>query len=91
MSDSTPPVTSATVLIWMHIADVVLQEGGLAIDAKIIYDELTQKTLPANVNEAFEQMQHIRRQARELQHARLADRQITKMRRSEATIDEEND
>ena len=80
MSDSTPPVTSATVLIWMHIADVVLQEGGLAIDAKIIYDELTQKTIPANSNEAFEQMQHIRLQAR----------QIAKTRRGEGGLDEEN-
>ena len=80
MSDSTPPVTSATVLIWMHIADVVLQEGGLAIDAKIIYDELTQKTIPANVNEAFEQMQHIR----------LRARQLVQTRRSEAGLDEEN-
>ena len=80
MSDSTPPVTSATVLIWMHIADVVLQEGGLAIDAKIIYDELTTKTLPGNSNEAFEQMQHIR----------LRARQIAKMRRSEDGLDEES-
>lgn len=80
MTDSTPQVTSATVLIWMHIADVVLQEGGLAIDAKFIYDELTQKTIPTNINEAFEQMQHIRLQAR----------QIAKSRRGEGGLDEEN-
>ena len=80
MSDSTPPVTSATVLIWMHIADVVLQEGGLAIDAKIIYDELTQKTIPANVNEAFEQMQHIR----------LRARQLVQTRHGEGGLDEES-
>ena len=80
MTDSTPQVTSATVLIWMHIADVVLQEGGLAIDAKFIYDELTQKTIPTNINEAFEQMQHIRLQAR----------QIAKTRRGEGGLDEEN-
>ena len=80
MTDSTPQVTSATVLIWMHIADVVLQEGGLAIDAKFIYDELTQKTIPTNINEAFEQMQHIRLQAR----------QLAKTRREEGGLDEEN-
>ena len=80
MANSTPQVTTANVLIWMLIADVVLQEGGLAIDAKIIYDELTQKTVPANVNEAFEQMQHIRLQAR----------QIAKTRRGEGGLDEEN-
>ena len=81
MSDSTPPVTSATVLIWMHIADVVLQEDGLAIDAKIIYDELTTKTLPANSNEAFEQMQHIRLRAQEL----------VQTRQGETALDEGND
>ena len=70
MTDSAPQVTTANVLIWMLIADVVLQEGGLAIDAKIIYDELTQKTVPANINEAFEQMQHIRLQARQLVQTR---------------------
>ena len=91
MTDSTPQVSTANMLLWMLISDVVIQEGGIAIDAKIIYDELTSKNVPANINEAFEQMQHIRLRARELQHARLADRQITKMRRSEATIDEEND
>ena len=80
MSDSTPPVTSATVLIWMHIADVVLQEGGIAIDAKIIYDELTTKTLPANSNEAFEQMQHIR----------LRARQLVQTRQGEGELDEES-
>lgn len=80
MSDSTPPVTSATVLIWMHIADVVLQEGGLAIDAKIIYDELTTKTLPGNSNEAFEQMQHIR----------LRARQLVQTRHEEGELDKEN-
>ena len=80
MTDSAPQVTTANVLIWMLIADVVLQEGGLAIDAKIIYDELTQKTVPANVNEAFEQMQHIRLQAR----------QIAKTRRGEGGLDEES-
>lgn len=80
MSDSTPPVTSATILIWMHIADVVLQEGGLAIDAKIIYDELTTKTLPGNVNEAFEQMQHIR----------LRARQLVQTRQGEGELDEES-
>ena len=76
MSDSTPPVTSATVLIWMHIADVVLQEGGLAIDAKIIYDELMTKTLPGNSNEAFEQMQHIRLRARQLVHTRQGEGEL---------------
>ena len=80
MTDSAPQVTTANVLIWMLIADVVFQEGGLAIDAKIIYDELTQKTVPANVNEAFEQMQHIRLQAR----------QIAKTRRGEGGLDEES-
>ena len=80
MSDSTPPVTSATILIWMHIADVVLQEGGLAIDAKIIYDELATKTLPGNSNEAFEQMQHIR----------LRARQLVQTRQGEGELDEES-
>ena len=80
MTDSTPQVSTANILIWMIIADAVIQEGGLAIDAKIIYDELTQKTVPANVNEAFEQMQHIRLQAR----------QIAKTRRGEGGLDEEN-
>ena len=80
MTDSTPQVSTANILIWMLIADAVIQEGGLAIDAKIIYDELTQKTVPANVNEAFEQMQHIRLQAR----------QIAKTRRGEGGLDEEN-
>ena len=70
MTDSTPQVSTANVLIWMIIADAVIQEGGLAIDAKIIYDELTQKTVPANINEAFEQMQHIRLQARQLVQTR---------------------
>ena len=80
MTDSTPQVSTANILIWMIIADAVIQEGGLAIDAKIIYDELTQKTVPANINEAFEQMQHIRLQAR----------QIAKTRRGEGGLDEEN-
>ena len=80
MTNSTPPVTSATVLIWMHIADVVLQEGGIAIDAKIIYDELTTKALPGNSNEAFEQMQHIR----------LRARQLVQTRQGEGELDEES-
>ena len=80
MSDSPQQVTTATILIWMLISDVVFQEGGLAIDAKIIYDELTSKNVPTNVNEAFEQMQHIQ----------LRARQLSQTRRSEAGLDEEN-
>ena len=80
MTDSTPQVSTANVLIWMIIADAVIQEGGLAIDAKIIYDELTQKTVPANINEAFEQMQHIR----------LLARQLVQTRHGEGGLDEEN-
>lgn len=81
MTDSTPQVSPANVLIWMLISDVVIQEGGLAIDAKIIYDELTQKNVPSNVNEAFEQMQHIRLRAREL----------VQTRQGETALDEGND
>ena len=80
MTDSTPQVSTANILIWMLISDVVIQEGGLAIDAKIIYDELTQKTIPTNINEAFEQMQHIR----------LRARQLVQTRHEEGELDEEN-
>lgn len=80
MTDSASRVTTANVLIWMLIADVVLQEGGLAIDAKIIYDELTTKTLPGNSNEAFEQMQHIR----------LRAQQLVQTRQGEGELDEES-
>lgn len=76
MSDPTPQVTTANVLIWMLIADVVGQEGGLAIDAKIIYDELTSKNVPSNSNEAFEQMQHIRLRARQLAQTRQGDGEL---------------
>ena len=80
MPDSTPQVSTANILVWMLITDVLIQEGGIAIDAKVIYDELSQKTVPANVNEAFEQMQHIR----------LRARQLVQTRREESGLDKEN-
>ena len=72
MSDEENSVTPLTVFLWLFIAGIVEQEGGSAIDVKVIYDKMVQERVPSDTNQAFNQAQHVRHLARTLASERKA-------------------
>lgn len=69
----TEEPTPLKIFLWMFISDIVQQEGGYAIDVKIIFDHVSAKIVPQDTNQAFNQVTEIRHMAKTLANKRAEE------------------